>query len=300
MDDLAIIDAHHHFWDLALGQHPALIAEVDAAHRYGDITPIRQNYLPGDYLRDCAGHNVVKNVHMEAEWRSSDPVGETKWLHALHDATGYPHAMVGQVHLERADAGEILARHAAYPLVRSVRQKPAAAASPDAFVAGAPGSMADPAFRDGYRRLAHFGLHYDLQTPWWHLGEAADLARDFPDILVILNHAGLPHVGPDDGLSGWREAMARFADRPNTAVKISGLGVRGLTWAAAGNEAIVREVLRIFGPERCLFASNFPFDRLCASFDEIYAAFKAITADLSATKRRMLFHDNAARIYRPV
>ena len=74
MDDLPIIDAHHHFWDLALRQHPALIGAVDAGHRYGDITPICKNFRPADYLRECAGHNVVKTVHMEAEWNPRDPV----------------------------------------------------------------------------------------------------------------------------------------------------------------------------------------------------------------------------------
>src|SRR3546814_16664680 len=94
---------------------------------------------------------------MEAEWDSRDPVAETRWLHALHDATGWPHAMVGQAWLGRDDAAAVLAGHAAFPLVRSVRQKPAAAASPEAMVPGAPGSVAAPGFRSGYRLPARPG-----------------------------------------------------------------------------------------------------------------------------------------------
>ena len=73
-----------------------------------------------------------------------------------------------------------------------IRYKPAAAARAQEAIRGAAGSMDDPAFRAGYARLAAHGLSFDLQTPWWHLDAAAELARDFPDTTIILNHTGLP------------------------------------------------------------------------------------------------------------
>src|SRR3546814_18854037 len=90
---------------------------------------------------------------MEAGWDSGVTVAATRWRHALHDATGWPHAMVGQASLGRDDAAAVLAGHAAFPLVRSVRQKPAAAASPEPMGPGAPGPLADPGFRAGSRLL---------------------------------------------------------------------------------------------------------------------------------------------------
>ncbi|MEM8645853.1 MAG: amidohydrolase family protein [Pseudomonadota bacterium] len=300
MNDLPIIDAHHHFWDLGLGRHPWLCGEERIPFRYGDYSTICRNYLVEDYQRDAAGHNVVKTVHMEAEWVSDDPVGETEWLHQLHDETGFPHAVIGQAWFARDDIAEVLAGHAGYPLVRSVRQKPVAAASPEVFVAGAPGSMADPAFRQGYRHLATHGLHYDLQTPWWHLGEAADLARDFPDTLIVLNHTGLPADRSEAGLTGWREGMERLADQPNTMVKISGIGVPGERWSVELNGDVVRQTLEIFGVERAMFASNFPVDGLCGTFDEIFSGFKEITAPLGEEAQARLFHDTALGVYRPV
>ena len=300
MNDLPIIDAHHHFWDLNMGRHPWLCGDERIPFRYGDYSAICRNYLVEDYQRDTERHNVVKTVHMEAEWVNNDPVGETQWLHQLHDETGYPHAVIGQAWFAREDIAEVLAGHAGYPLVRSVRQKPAAASSPERFVAGAPGSMADPAFRAGYRHLANHGLHYDLQTPWWHLGEAADLARDFPDTLIILNHTGLPADRSAQGLAGWRAGMERFADQPNTMVKISGIGVPGERWSVELNRDVVRQTIEIFGVERAMFASNFPVDGLCGSFDEIFSGFKEISAPLGAAAQAALFHDNAMRVYRPV
>jgi predicted TIM-barrel fold metal-dependent hydrolase len=139
-----------------------------------------------------------------------------------------------------------------------------------------------------------------MQTPWWHLGEAADLARDFPETTIILNHTGLPADRSEGGLKAWRAAMETFAAQPNTAVKISGLGVPGQRWTADLNRGIVRDTIDIFGVDRCMFASNFPVDSVCATFDEIYGGFFEIVADLPESDRRALFHDNAARYYRPV
>jgi predicted TIM-barrel fold metal-dependent hydrolase len=158
--------------------------------------------------------------------------------------------------------------------------------------------MGDPRWRAGFARLAPLGLSFDLQTPWWHLEEAAALARAFPDTLIILDHAGLPADRSPEGLGAWGAAMAALAARPNVAVKISGLGVPGATWTAAANRAVVRRVLDLFGVERAMFASNFPVDGLVASFDTIYRGFAAIVADLAPADRRRLFHDNAVRLYR--
>jgi predicted TIM-barrel fold metal-dependent hydrolase len=182
--------------------------------------------------------------------------------------------------------------------VRSVRHKPRAAPSPVQVVPGAPGSMGDPKWRAGYALLAQHDLSFDLQTPYWHLAEAAELARDFPATQIILNHTGLPADRSAAGLDAWRAAMRTLAATPNVAVKISGLGQRGHRWTVEANGGIVRDTIAIFGVARCMFASNFPVDSLCADFDTIYSGFKTITADMAAADRRKLFHDNAVRFYR--
>jgi predicted TIM-barrel fold metal-dependent hydrolase len=158
--------------------------------------------------------------------------------------------------------------------------------------------VGDPAWRRGFALLERYGLSFDLQTPWWHLEEAAILARDFPNTQIILNHTGLPADRSPEGLAGWRRAMATLAACPNAAVKISGLGQPGQPWTVAANRPVVRDAIAIFGVERCMFASNFPVDGLCATFDAIYSGFKTIVRDLCAPDQRRLFHDNATRFYR--
>jgi predicted TIM-barrel fold metal-dependent hydrolase len=129
------------------------------------------------------------------------------------------------------------------------------------------------------------------------LSEAARLAADFPATQIILNHAGLPADRSAEGLAGWRAAMATLARQPNVAVKISGIGQRGKAWTADANRGIVRTVIDLFGIERCMFASNFPVDSLCASFTTILDGFREIVSDLPADGQRALLRDNAMRIY---
>jgi predicted TIM-barrel fold metal-dependent hydrolase len=295
--ELPIVDAHQHFWNLERNYLPWLCDQPPIPFRYGDYSALRRSYLPRDYLRDAAGHQVVKTVYVETEWDPKDFVGETRWLQEIIAATGYPHAIVAGAQLDDPEVEAVLAGHVAFPRVRGIRHKPRAAPSPDAVEIGAPGSMGDPAWRRGYALLERYGLSFDLQTPWWHLAEAAQLARDFPRTQIILNHAGLPGDRSAEGLAGWRQAIRTLAALPNVAVKISGLCQPGQPWTVAANGPIVRDTIAIFGVGRCMFASNFPVDRLCADFDTIFAGFKTIVADLTHDDQLRLFHDNAVRFY---
>jgi len=297
-DDLPVVDAHQHFWDLSLGKHPWLRDEPPPPFRYGDTRPLRRTYLPADYRADTHSHRVVGTVYVETEWDPADPLGETQWVEQLARVEGLPTAVVAQAWLDRDDLSDVLARQASCPLVRGIRHKPAAAPSPDAVVHGTPGSMGDPRWRAGFARLVRHDLSFDLQTPWWHLAEAAELARTFPDTLIVLNHTGLPADRSPDGLRAWESAMATLAREPNVAVKISGLGVPGHPWTAAGSREIVLRTIELFGVDRAMFASNFPVDGLVTTFDTIYRGFRAIVGDFPLSEQRKLFHDNAVRLYR--
>lgn len=290
----AIVDAHHHVWDPDVNYHPWLRDEPVSGFRYGDYSRIKRRYLVSDYLADACNWQVAGTVYVEAEWDPNDPTGEMDFIAGLRRVSGYPSVAVGQIRLDEHAAAATLEKLAGYDFVRSVRQKPRANASASDRAAG---GMTDGIWRTGFAELRKHELRFDLQTPWWHLDEAADLARDFPDTQIIINHAGLPADRSEAGISAWRAAMARVAGRPNIAVKISGIGTPGLPWTADRNREIVLTVIDLFGIERCMFGSNFPVDSLCARFDEIYEGFDAITANFSTDDRRRLFHDNAVRIY---
>jgi predicted TIM-barrel fold metal-dependent hydrolase len=300
MADVAIIDAHQHFWDLQRGRYPWLQGEPPATFRYGDTRTLRQSYLPEQYARDTQGWSIGATVHVEAEWDRADPVAETRWLAELRAATGLPTAAVAHATLDHADAASALQAQAGFGFVRGIRHKPTAATSPRDIVRGAPGSMDDPKWRAGFALLSRYRFSFDLQTPYWHLAEAADLAHAFPWITIIVNHTGLPVDRTAEGLRAWRAALERAAAEPNIALKISGLGIKGQPWSLAANAPVIRDAIRVFGADRCCFASNFPVDRLAGSFDAIFAGFKAAVVDLPGADQRKLFHDTAARLYRIV
>ncbi|WP_127753018.1 amidohydrolase family protein [Devosia sp. 1566] len=294
---MRILDAHQHFWDLDANYLPWL-ADKPVSFRYGNYDALKRNYMPPDYRRDAEGYELAGSVFIETEWNPEDPMGEVAWVEDLRGREGLPSVMVAQAWLDREDAEQVLGALGQVPFARGIRHKPKAATRPDEVVAGAPGSMGDSAFRRGFAMLAPNGLSFDLQTPWWHLPEAAELARAFPQTQIIINHTGLPSDRSDSGLNGWRAAMREAAGCPNVAVKISGLGQKEQPWTVEVNRPIIRETIEIFGVERCMFASNFPVDSLVASFATIFDGFRQSVADLPAADQELLFCGNAARFYR--
>ncbi len=290
---MKIIDAHHHFWDPIANYHPWLRDEPMIPFRYGDYSSIRKPFMPDDYDAATKNWDVVATVTMEGEWDENDPTGEALWMQALSDETKRPAAHVAQAWLDRDDLADVLKAYDRLPVVKSVRHKPRANSRPD----GPSGGMMDKAFRDGFRRLADHGLMFDLQTPWWHLDEAIDMANLAPDVPIVLNHAGLPSDRTAAGLAGWEAALRRFANLPQSSIKISGLGLPDQPWLIEDNQSIIRTCIDVFGPERAMFASNFPVDGVCGSFDTIYSGFSAVTQSDPEAARQALFHDTACRIY---
>jgi predicted TIM-barrel fold metal-dependent hydrolase len=280
-----IVDAHQHFWDPRVNYHPWLCDQPPIPFRYGDYAALRRPYLPADYFADAGRHQVVKTVYVETEWDPRDPIGEMRYVERLRRESGYPTVAVAQAWLDRDDLGATLAALAQFDFVRGIRHKPR------------PGQMDDARWRAGFAQLARSGLRFDLQAPWAQLEEAVRLARDFPDARIILNHTGLPADRSRDGIAGWRNALMKLATCPNAALKISGLGVPGQAWTAASNREVVLAAIDIFGIGRSMFASNFPVDGLCASFDAIVAGLREIVRAFPAAEQRAFFHDNAIRIY---
>ena len=279
---MPLVDAHQHFWDLDRNRHPWL-QEKPVAFRYGDYSALRRNYLPHDFLSDTKGFDVRKTVHVEAEWYPGDPVGETKWVMEQHSRHGIPNAIVAQAWLDRDDADDVLARQAAYPLVKGIRHKPP------------PGAMRTKRWRDGYALLEKHGLHFELQTAFSELHDAADLAAAFPRIPVVVNHAGVPGDRKPETLAAWRAATSAVAACANVSIKVSGLGIAGQPWRAADNAPVVEHLLSAFGPERCMFASNFPVDSLVADYGTIVNGFRELVPPAIHEK---FFWENAHRIYR--
>ena len=286
---MPIVDAHHHLWQLSGGPlyYPWLQDEQPHEFFLGDYSKLKRDYLPPDYRRDAAHHEVVKTVHVEAECSRDLQVEETRWLTEVNRKYGMPNAIVGHAWFHTGNTEQVLDGHKAYPLVRGIRSKPADEAM-----------MRDSKWLNGLRLLRKYDFSWDLRVKTWELEAAAKVVRSIPDIPVALNHAGFPWDRSAAGLETWRRGMRALAACPNVWCKLSCLCLPDGAWDYEDNRRIVLETVEMFGPGRCMFASNFPVDGLRVSYARMFDDFSRMTAGLAAGERQRLFHDNAAAFYR--
>lgn len=298
MDDFPIIDPHHHLWDLERFSYPWLTVKPQPLSVAGDITPIANTYTLDDYLADARGHNVVKSVHVDGGFDPTKPVEETRWLQSLADRRGFPHGIVARAELNMPDVEAVLAAQAAFTNVRGIRHIVNWHPDPAKTFIGRSDLLTDPAWLAGFALLKKYDLSFDLQLYPAQMADAARVAHNHPDTVIILNHAGMPVDRDSDAIALWRTGMRALAAQPNVWVKISGLGMVDWNWTEDSIRPFVLETIDIFGVDRSMFASNFPVDKLYSSFGALYTAFKNVVADFQPDEKRKLFFDNAEAAYR--
>jgi len=296
---LRFIDPHHHLWDLGKNRYPWL-ADVNHDRGWGDWSALRQNYLVEDFLQDARPHTLLKSVHVQANFDPRNPVGETAWLDSVAAAAGsrgFPQGIVAFVDLSRNDAEAVIEAHKVSPRLRGIRQ--VLNRHPDPRLNRAPVDfLANPTWQANFSLLRKHDLSFDAQIYYQQMPSLAALARRHPDTQFVLDHFGMPAERDAAGLEGWRAGMRGLAQAPNIAVKLSGFGMVDLHWTVDSIRPFVRETIALFGSNRCMFASNFPVDKLMRDYDRLWQAYAATVVDLSPEEQQQLFIGTAERIYR--
>jgi len=309
-----IVDPHHHLW----------ARETQA-------------YMKPEAVADLAsGHRVVASVFVEcwSGYRDAGPehlraVGETEFaarqagpVQIGQGTCEFVAGIVGHADLTSGDVlDEVLAAHAEaaggrFRGIRHAVQHDASGTVPVVRKA-APGLLVDPAFQRGVARLARHGLSFDAWLYQTQLDELTACARAAPDTAIVLNHLGGPlaigaYAGRRDELTrAWTHGMSTLSRCPNVVVKLGGLGMatagHGLhagrmpptsEQMANAYRAQVLAAIDLFGPERCMFESNFPVDKVSGSHAVLWNAFKRIAASFSADEKNALFARTAVRVYR--
>lgn len=296
-DDIEIIDAHHHFWDLNQNYYPFLSNKIDENFFLGDYELIRKNYLPTDYVSDSKEHNIIGTIHCEAEWDRNDQVGETRWLENLSKKNKFPNAIVAHAWFHKKNSEEIIAKQASFDMVKGIRSKPITKLSSNSDDLTGEGSMQDINWRNGLKLLEKYNLNYDLRIPNWHLEEAIEIVRLIPNTKVIINHAGFPWDRTKQGMEYWRKGIKLMSLEPNTFIKLSEFGVKDKDWDYSQNEQIIKELIDLFSPQRCMFASNFPVSKIKISFKDLYNNYKKIVKSFSSDEKKWLFAKTASEVY---
>jgi len=293
-----IIDAHHHLWDMGLGRHPWLNSDDSSIKALGDITYLKRDYLVDDYLADIGPQNIVGSVYVEAVWdRARPPVEEIQWLEALPRPGAIAARCIGYAPLRSSDIGQHVAALRAHPSLVGVREVIRWHPDPAKRWAEA-GIVQDPVWRKGLAQLHAHGLMLELLMNPYQSDEVAHLAADYPEQVFIIDHCGTPVDREAEGLERWSNGLARMAEHPNTAIKVSNFGAYGQDRSLASLRATVMTCIEAFGTRRCMFGSDYPVARRNMSYQELCERFKDIVQELSAAEQRDLFHDNAARYYR--
>ena len=307
--DVPICDAHHHLWD----------------NKTPKVPPYDQYLLP-EFQEDidASGHNIVNSVYVSCGqmYRRNGPdplrpLGETEFAQgqAAQSASGqYGKAFVaaGIVAfadlLLGADVAPVLEGHIAASPSRFRGIRHSTTYSPDPRVkheASRSGLLLDDVFRQGLDCLRRYDLLFDAWLYHTQLMELVNLARAFPDQVIVVNHVGGPlGIGPFEGhrdevWSDWTRGIASLATCPNVVMKIGGFGLPlfGYPWHGLEKqpdsiglaEAIgpsVRFCLEVFGADRCMFESNFPADKVSYSYGTMWNAFKRIVANASDREPR--------------
>src|ERR687892_310441 len=256
------------------------------------------------------------------------PVGEVEFVQGLAAASASglygpsraAAAIVGHANLNLGGRVEPVldALHAASPnRFRGIRHSVSWDPHPEVENRGFEGQLASDNFRAGARLLARRGLCLENTLYFPQLPELAAFAKAIPNLTIISNHiGGLLRVGPyanrDQAvLDTWRRGIAAVAEGPNVVMKLGGIGMprTGFDWhtrqkpigseeLAAAMAPWIMHCIEQFGPNRCMFESNFPVDKVSYSYNVLYNAFKRLSKGYSAAECAAMFHDTAVRVYR--
>jgi L-fuconolactonase len=314
--DIPIIDAHHHLFD-----RPHL------------------RYMLDDYLGDVnCGHKIIGSVYIETQaFARPDgpeelrPIGEVEFASGMAAImksglygpcriaaaiVGFADMTLGDRVAATLDAALAIASHR----FRGVRQ--VALAHPNEAVLRflthkpAPDLLKSPAFRSAFRQLGLRGLSFDATVFHHQLPELAQVAAQYPDTTIVLDHVGLAAVttpSPEDraeAFQSWRRNMRDLARNPNVFCKIGGLGtsywgfgfhersgVIGYQEAASAWKPYVETAIEAFSAERCMMESDYPNDGRSCGFVPLWNALKYIVKDYSADEKAALFHGTAQKVY---
>jgi predicted TIM-barrel fold metal-dependent hydrolase len=291
----AIVDAHHHIWrkvDLPWLDGPM------QPRIFGPYEPIRRDYPIQEFLSDIAGCDIVKSVYVQANWAKDRFEDEVAYVQNAADETGFPHAIVGYADFLAPDVRPQLDRLTKYRGMRGARMQLQWHKNPQYQFASAPDLARDPTLQKNVARLADYGWSFDLQVFAGQMEGAAELADSAPKVTFILQHAGMLEDLSEAGWAQWRAGMKRLAARPNVVSKLSALGTFIHRNDPDHIATIVRETIGIFGPERCLFGSNFPVEKLWTQYADLVAAYRLALEPLGEATTRAALHDTATRIYR--
>jgi L-fuconolactonase len=278
---MRIVDAHHHLWDLGVRDQDWITGPA--------LAPLRRDFLLGDYgsvadVNGIAASVVVQTVTVP---------GETPELLALSGASDLIAGVIGWTDLTAPDVADRIAALAEQPGGgKLVGLRHQVQGEPD------PDWLTRPDVLRGLTAMAQAGLVYDLVITAGQLAASARAAAAVPDLVFVLDHLGKPPVAAGR-TEPWARDLRDLAALPNTVAKLSGLVTEAdwRRWQVADLRPYAEVALGAFGPARLMFGSDWPVCTLAASYPDVLAAARDLTAGLSPAERAAVFAGTATSVY---
>jgi L-fuconolactonase len=275
-----LIDSHQHFWDPALGSYPWMTDE---------LASIRRPFGPADLwpLLDRSG--VERSVVVQARTDSE----ETRWLLALAEENEFVAGVVGWVDLTESGVEAQIAGLRSAPggeKLVGIRHQVHDEADPEWLMR--------PDVAAGLEAVSREGLVYDLLVRSRELPAAFHVVSAFPELRFVIDHVAKPPVGTGED-QAWFTWMSRLAGLANVSVKVSGLVTEAdwAAWTSSDFQPYVQAAIELFGAERLLFGSDWPVCLLAARYEQVLDLAGELLASLSDSERRLVFGENAVRLY---
>ena len=279
-----VVDSHHHIWRMA--DLPWLNGPM-VPRIFGPYEALRRDYLVEEYAVDASAEGVNAAVYVQPNWALDRAVDEVRWVQGVHEASGWPHTIVGSADFFDRRAGDVLEQQRAIsPLMRGTRLQLHWHEDERFRYASGPDRMHDKVFRSNIALLANLGWLFELQVFPPQMADAARFVADFPLTTFVLVHAGMLESAEERHVRPWRSGLEMLAPLQNVVVKLSGAG----TFVHRVDEELVRlvatTVIALFGPERCMFGSNFPIESLWSDYHTLMQTWLRVVAELPVGARR--------------
>jgi L-fuconolactonase len=273
-----VVDTHLHVWDLGSGG-------------YGWVpsgTELHRSFLPDEALGELARAGIGSAVLVQAD----DTLADTAFM---LDAAGSHDALAGVVGWVRLDtppeARARLEEHLSHPAFRGVRH----------LVHDDPRDdfLALPGVRESLRAVAGHGLAFDVPDAWpRHLDAVAALARDLPELTVVVDHLGKPPRGTT-GMAAWERSLrAVAAASPRAVAKVSGLQVPGRPFTEAELRPVLEVALDAFGADRLMYGGDWPMTVPQGGYLPHWEVVSRLVAELTPDEQAALLSGTARRVYR--
>jgi len=297
---MRIVDAHHHIWipeqETDIGY--VWLKDIGAPKPFGDPTPIQRDYTWQEFSNESQQHELCGSVFLQTDGGIGSAIAETEWASSAIELPEGKFGLVGFVDLRKDDAEAMIETQKKSKGFKGVRQIISYLEDNPALCFSSEHLLRHAQWCDQYSLLAEHDLSFDLQLYPEQMLEAAEFLAQHPNVPVVIDHSGSPHDQSDEGLTKLKAGLMALSQLPHVQLKLSGLGMFDKYWSAASVQPIIDIAVVTFGFDRIMFGSNFPVDKLMASYDDCVQRLLDCIQSANDDELAAVFEKNAQQFYR--